>query len=1722
MPQFFDVGTARSAGYNDAEIADELARVHGFDSAGARAAGYQDSDIIEALYEKAVPVKKDVLHQVVDVLKGTGANLAAGVEESVVASPLEFLARQVDRIPHDPTDESGVSRILRGGARAARQGADMWRKEAEEAGQSPESLAGEVYRGIGGAPAGVAKFVTNIPGAVVDYADTRQQRDLRRGGADDNPLLGVAKAAAERYAIGKVFHGIEGSKLSAAQKSLAMTGVMTGQAAVEPGATPESITAAALTGAVLSPPGGSGKADVIRARLIAGGVRPEVAADLANRAETIGASMPGNLDVGSDYDRRVKAEAEQEFQGAIDHDWYAAEGDLANEIGAGRSRDTKVKEQNQGVPVGAPETHFTGRDVAYFDRLEQGRAELADQIGRAIEEGRIDQARELARTPDFSKLPPAPLDGKAPSVGAADNRPFVPEEAGPLKPSLATGANRISTETPKAGASLGQFGAKDYLVRRWAEEGLSPEEVRRRVSLVYGDPAAEGLPESRVPRPDHDNLETAAVTAADSLDLQNQAPEVKPVVKGTPAEIGELIRGGKTPEDRVLFSGKGSAYIIDPEAVRRIYGVPRDEAIRNAKRDLLSGGDAEGKLLGYPSREGVAPKETIDVAVTKKGEVITDLSKMREEAAAGNIAWAAEGAPDSAREHADRVAHAITGRDGADPDLRDWHLNTPERQRDYELLKGIERQTHDWQHENVVREGHQGNRKWSNKYNLFPWMEAFPRDINPEHLRAAVRKEMDGKPLTEMQRALVDRAMEVEKESLRSGIDAEHQSEHQERAAAREIADEREAMGSPGGGDTSFDFGANEEAPADKEGSAFDPAKLYSGVPVDEVWRQGKRAGKAFWEQDLAPAVQGLADALTRIRKSINPRTGVPSDALDAIMGMKGDRDKAEFFLEATGRHVEKMFNGMSREGQVRFVDMKKRGDLRSMSPELRAAAELMDTVQDASYREVMKYKPSASWKENHFRVLWKEVPGAAKKRGFMGIRKTSLEGSKGFLEKSTLDDMSQGIEAGGVPIDYNPWRMFLLAEADKQQFITANRMWAGMKDLGYVKFIRNGGAVPEGFTRLDDRIAKVYFPVENRTEVYTAKPTDGYWKPKPHGDVFKVESETHTEKVGVAQGGEYFVHEGPARILNNFLSRDMIREVPAGRGLVYLKNVTTAVELGFSGFHFMFEMAEGTSSSMGLGLQKIANRGFRGDMVGMKDGIKDILTSPFAGKQTFTLGRQTLRYVTDENFRDTPEGKALLRQFPNIDRLMDLAFKGGLQMKMHKDYVNSSVRTFKDSLESGNLPGAALRAMPAAAETVMKPLFEHFIPQLKLGMFMREMSNELEQRAGQMASGEVSAETLASRTVDFIEDRFGEMNFDNLFWDRTFKTTMQMLFRSVTWKLGNLRGIGDAIPEQGREVLRAMEAGRTPMLTPKLAWTLGVVATHVAMATVTMKALTGDWPDETLDFIFPRSSRRDKEARVSMYTYVKEGVSLYHSSKEGRFFIPTEYLRASLAGMWGRIGDVWANRDYYGTEIYSEGDSTAAKVGKSIGHAMPLPFSVSSARKMLDNGEPAWKALVTSAIGANKAPSWIERTEAENLAFALANRGERASQPQDHSDRKRLVGRFAGDIREALANNEGLDSVAKEITSRVNAGQLSQNDVKTILARVQKEPMERTFQRLSMSEALRVWEVATPEEKKSLTPALTTKARRFITGASGNEIEGIRGGIMKALEEAAKMRGGK
>lgn len=807
-----------------------------------------------------------------------------------------------------------------------------------------------------------------------------------------------------------------------------------------------------------------------------------------------------------------------------------------------------------------------------------------------------------------------------------------------------------------------------------------------------------------------------------------------------------------------------------------------------------------------------------------------------------------------------------------------------------------------------------------------------------------------------------------------------------------------------------------------------------------------------FFQHDVKPraieAAKAIGETIVRMYRTLFPKSGVPVPALDAMTGMLGSRERERTKLDAEFRKMEKAFDLMPMQQQIDFIDAMKTGD-RQRTPELQELAKRLRELDEAMYEQIREYKPSMPWLENHFRVLWSTIPGSKGQdsesianviRSIMGRK--PLRGDRGFMKKATLLDMSEGIALGGVPATYNPIRMFKLAQADAMKYVTAQRMWDELGDLGYRKFVHKGKDAPEGYEKIKDSIAKVFYQYEGK---------DG-------GNA-------------IVESGEWYVESNTARILNNYLSRDFVREARLGKGLLGLKNLSTMIELSLSAFHFTAVTLESMSAQFQLGLQKSVNGLMAGDFYRAGNGLKDIGSFLAAPISTFRMGGKIKDYITEHDFKNTVAGQKFLKKYPEAERMIDDLFNAGGTVNAHPDLQHHIWKALIDNYKKGNMFGVAIRALPAFSEFIMHPLFNSYIPKMKLGIFLQNYSHELIQNEARIASGVVTRGEVARKTWDFVEDRLGEMNFDHLFWDRTVKSTAQLFLRSVTWKLGNLRGMGLAVPEQMSEIYKAAQEKRMPVLEQKVAWLFGLMATQATLASVIQYSATGQYPQSMKDLIAPRLSLTDDNARVTIPTYIKDMIHLGHD--------PKGYFKSSLAGMWGKMVEIYQNKDFYNYEIHDPNDPWLKRREEDIKHLAPVPFSVTGAVQMYKDEENSGEALM-SFMGLTPTPGWMRHTDLENEIMDRYRTRNEGSKPFD----EKQVHDTKGEIIQLLLKGEK-EEAHKKAALAVHNGTITKAQKDYLFRNIRKntDAVSIMFHRLPYEDRKYFISKMTPEEQKKFDP---------------------------------------
>lgn len=938
------------------------------------------------------------------------------------------------------------------------------------------------------------------------------------------------------------------------------------------------------------------------------------------------------------------------------------------------------------------------------------------------------------------------------------------------------------------------------------------------------------------------------------------------------------------------------------------------------------------------------------------------------------------------------------------------------------------------------------------------------------------------------------------------------------------------------------------------EAEKFLPKKETPGVVLrsslfglDVAGEAAAEAIGTFYREDIAPHLKEVAATGTSIGKTLvailAPRAVANPDALDLMMALKGELAKKEAELDYAFREIRKMFDKMPEGQRIDFIDRIKTGQKQEL-PEIQEIADIYRAADTAKHHEVVEAQVgnmseatqkfwkklsangkaqfwsqietgqtiafegdqelardgdadaehrlrlqeiadgSLKFKEDHFRVFWKVLPAPEGKQTsprtpMQAGRKRPIQGDKGFFRMSTLADMSEGIERGGIPVTTNPQALFEMGQMSMHRYTTAQNMWQGLKENGLRVFVRRGEG-PLGWKTINDRIAKVYFPASS-------------------GE-------------GMIKGGEWYVEPTSAILLNNYLSKDLIRyksnDGSAGKELVHyigsplmkFKNFSTSVELAISPLHLVYETVEAVSSQMALGVATSWNGGLRGGSVNkILEGMGLFAKAPVAPFELARTGGSVIKMVENaEEFLKTRRGRNLLNSFGNqieVAQMISDGFMGGLTLRMPGSYRTDTIRAMRDAWAKNNYVGALLRSPLAVGSMVMKPLFNIYIPQLKWGLFLELYSQQLSENHDALERSDIRRSEIARSVVNTVENRFGEVNFDNFFWDNTYKSGMQTVFRSVTWKIGFWRGFTAAVGPEMKEAfldpLKAMredwKAGEKqrpageyfiPKLGQNQAWLLCMALASAALGTVLAKVYSGKYPWEwtgeeehrgmspegalLLETIHPRTGKVDPYTGLPVRMTLPTGIRDF----EHAFRDPRSYVSSSMSGMTSHAIDSIENRDYFNNYVYDPNGTEYQKMAQLFAYNMPQPISVQNFREGKASGDMTNFKL--GMAGMTRASNDYDLTKAEKRMRDLKRSAHTPLTPEQ-------VAKYHEDDEQRIEN-----PTRRELRKAIKEKNL--------------DYAERMFKGMSYAEALDIYmNYATPEEKKVLFPLLRIKRANTI-----------------------------
>ncbi len=521
------------------------------------------------------------------------------------------------------------------------------------------------------------------------------------------------------------------------------------------------------------------------------------------------------------------------------------------------------------------------------------------------------------------------------------------------------------------------------------------------------------------------------------------------------------------------------------------------------------------------------------------------------------------------------------------------------------------------------------------------------------------------------------------------------------------------------------------------------------------------------------------------------------------------------------------------------------------------------------------------SYYNRYFRPLW-ENPKSLDTALGAGRPGTSTP-------MATLPTLSQGLMAGQMPKNVDPLDALLHTITGMRNFISEQNVLTLGRGSGYI-MSKADPLLPDGWTAL--------------------------------------------------KGTGEMAHPGFASSYNNWVGKGFYEYPAAGKiydKMLYGANMLTGLKLSMSGYHLFNIAQESAVAGLADGIGDIAH----GDLA---DAMKQILPSitilPQPVKQYLSGRKLQEQYLGIEDHgpdieklvdlfskaggRATGGNQGLIGQDNNMAKGFDLwnPTKWPGNVSSMKNDIAQATRANPDStnLVSGLLKGGRTAALVPTwigqtMSGVVKPLFEDAIPKIKLAAFSDEMSSWLGRNPMATIDAQV---TMARRLVDSMDDRFGELVQDNLFWPRWVKQSLNLATISVGWEFGTLRAFGGA----GKDIIGGLAKGAagdlggmaSGLLSPRARWLYSFPLTMATMSSAYQYIKTGSLPTQTdtpwHDLIVGRTGGEVKYGaatypeRIQVPGYQKDAEGWYNALAMAPDY--TKYIPAVKDLAFNKLSPMW------------------------------------------------------------------------------------------------------------------------------------------------------------------------------------------------------------------------
>jgi hypothetical protein len=373
----------------------------------------------------------------------------------------------------------------------------------------------------------------------------------------------------------------------------------------------------------------------------------------------------------------------------------------------------------------------------------------------------------------------------------------------------------------------------------------------------------------------------------------------------------------------------------------------------------------------------------------------------------------------------------------------------------------------------------------------------------------------------------------------------------------------------------------------------------------------------------------------------------------------------------------------------------------------------------------------------------------------------------------------------------------------------------------------------------------------------------------------------------------------------------------------------------------------------------------------------------------------------------------------------------------------------------------------------------------MKFGMQM-DMARYEVSRLGRDAT-DAEATAAFQKAWRSIDNRMGQIVWDNRFWNKTVKDLGMASTTSLGWQLGAVEELLGSVTDLASTQRRVAEG--EPWLTHKMAFAVSMPFVAGLYGATVQYLHTGQWPEKLWDYFHPKSGRKNPDGTDERYN-----IPSYMTDVTNAYYHPLTTVENKLHPLTRSIAEMLNNADYYGTEIRNKDDSRVQQLFSEAEFMAKQfePYSLASFEKERASGGTGLSSAVS---GLNIAPASQNRSAAMEKAVEYI---------KDSAAPIRTKEQAQASADQYNMRMEFKKGNTKPIEDALDAGKITAKQARSLTEKAEKSPLVNAMAKLTIDQSLNVYELADPKEREDIKSLVISRYIRDTKRMPPDQIDAV------------------